>query len=48
MLSDKAIEEFREIYIKEFNKPISFEEAKIKAENFIQLVKLITSPSPKK
>jgi len=47
MLPDKAIEEFRQIYIKKVKKPLSFEEAKIKAEKFIRLFDLITKPLKK-
>jgi len=44
MLSDEAIEEFRNIHIKKIGEDISFEKARIKAENFISLYKLICKP----
>lgn len=43
MLPNKAIIEFQEIYSNELNIKISFEEAKVKSENFIQLFDLITN-----
>lgn len=47
-LPDKAIKEFQEIYKRKCGKEISFEQAKIKAENFINLFDLITKPTNKK
>lgn len=47
MLSNKAIKEYQEIYLKEFGEEIPFEEAKIQAENFISLIRLITKPTPR-
>jgi len=44
-LPDEAVKEFMEIYEKDFGKGITFEEARIKAENFLNLMKLITTPS---
>lgn len=46
-LPDEAIKEFQEIYKRKCGKKISFEEAKIKAENFINLFDLITKPVKK-
>lgn len=43
-LSNEAIREYQSIYLKEFKKEISFEEAKLQAENFINLIKLISKP----
>lgn len=42
MLPNEAIIEFQEIYLNKFGMKISFEEAKAKSENFIQLFELIT------
>lgn len=47
MLSSEAIKEYQDIYLKEFGEEILFEEAKIQAENFINLMRLITKPIPK-
>jgi len=47
MLSNKAIKEYQEIYLKEFGKEISFEEAKVQAENFVNLIRLIIKPTPR-
>ena len=41
MLPDKAVEEFRQIYKKKFGVLLSKEKAKLKAENFLRLFKLI-------
>lgn len=46
-LPDEAVKEFQEIYKIKCGKEISFEEAKIEAENFIRLFDLITK-TPKK
>jgi len=45
MLSQKAIEEFREIYFNKFGKQLSVEEATKKALNLIRLYKSILCPS---
>lgn len=42
MLPDKAVHEFRETYNRVLKAEITFDEAKIKAENFIQLFELIS------
>jgi len=47
MLPDKAVKEFQEIYERKVGEKITFEEAKIKAENFLRLMDLITKPNPK-
>ena len=47
MLPDKAITEFQEIYKRKFGEKLSFNEAKIRAENFINLMRLITKPTPR-
>lgn len=46
-LPDEAIKEFQNIYKIKCGKEISFEEAKIEAENFINLFDLITKPVKK-
>lgn len=46
-LPDEAIKEFQEIYKRKCGKEISFEEAKIEAENFINLFDLITKSKEK-
>jgi hypothetical protein len=43
MLSDKAIDEYREIYKEEFGRDISVEEARKQADNFLKLMQLILS-----
>ncbi len=43
MLPDKAVHEFRETYNRVLKVEITFDEAKVKAENFIQLFELISS-----
>ena len=44
MLPDQAIKEFQEIYNRKIGKKLTFDEAKIKAEDFIRLFDLITKP----
>jgi len=46
-LSKKAIEEFNEIYKKEFGEEISDQEAYEEASNLIKLFKIIYRPIPK-
>jgi len=46
-LSDKAIKEFQEIYKESIGKEISFEQAKVKAENLLKLIMLITETTEK-
>jgi hypothetical protein len=46
-LSQKAIEEFKEIYQREFGKKLSDLEAQELAENLISLFKIIYRPIPK-
>lgn len=43
-LPDKAVKEFQDIYHKKVGEKISFEEARIKAEDFLRLFDLITKP----
>lgn len=45
-LSEIAIEEFKEIYYKEFGTTISDEEAEEKGTNLISLFKIIYRPIP--
>jgi hypothetical protein len=45
-LSQKAVEEFKEIYQKEFGKKLSDSEAQELAENLISLFKIIYRPIP--
>lgn len=47
MLPDKAIEEFKEIYKKEFKEELSEKEAREKADNLIGLFRVVYR-SPKK
>lgn len=47
-LSDQAVQEFKEIYEKEFKEKLSEGEYRIRAENFLRLMELITKPIPKK
>lgn len=47
ILSDQAVKEFKEIYEKEFKEKLSDSEYRIRAENFLRLMKLITTPIPK-
>lgn len=46
-LPDEAIKEFQEIYKNKVGEEITFNEAKIKAEKFINLFDLITKPIKK-
>ena len=48
MLSNKAIKEYQEIYKREFGKEVSESEARVGAENFLRLFRLIYRPIPKK
>lgn len=45
-LSDEAVKEFQEIYKKKCGE-ISFEKARIEAENFLNLFALISKPNKK-
>ena len=47
-LPDEAVQEFKEIYEKEFGEKLSEGEYRIRAENFLRLMVLITKPIPKK
>lgn len=47
-LSDKAVQEFKDIYEKKVKEKISFEEARIKATDFMEFFYLITKPIKKK
>lgn len=44
MLTQEAVEEYRQIYKKKFNKEITFEEAREQGEQLIELMKLIYEP----
>lgn len=46
-LSNKAVQEFKEIYEKEFGEKLTDGEYRIRAENFLRLMALITKPIPK-
>lgn len=48
MLSNKAVKEYQEIYKREFGKELSDSEARIEAENFIRLFRLVYHPILKK
>jgi hypothetical protein len=43
-LSDQQIEEFRKLYLKEYGKEISFEEAKDRAIRLVGLYKAVYLP----
>lgn len=47
-LSDQAVQEFKEIYEKESNEKLTDGEYRIRAENFLRLMILITKPIPEK
>jgi hypothetical protein len=47
-LSDKAIQEFREIFHREFKRDLSDEEARQRAESFMHLILLLLRPMPAK
>lgn len=47
-LSDQAVQEFKEIYEKKFDEKLTDGEYRIRAENFLRLMELITKPIPKK
>jgi hypothetical protein len=47
-LPDKAVKEFNEIYKRKFGVELSEGEARLRAENFVRLLKLITDPITKK
>ena len=47
-LSDKAIEEFREIYKKQFKEELSVEEANEKGLELLKFMKAIYKPIPRK
>lgn len=44
-LPEKAINEFRQIYKEKVGEEIGYEKAKIEAENFLSLYKLIAKPN---
>jgi hypothetical protein len=48
MLSEEAIEDYRQIYKEEFGKEISFEEANKQGTNLVELYRLILKNSPKR
>ena len=45
-LSDQAIQEFREIFAREFKRDLSEEEARDRAEAFMRLILLLLRPTP--
>jgi len=45
-LSEKAIQEFKELYLKEQGVRLSTDEAREKAESFIALMEIIGRPIP--
>jgi hypothetical protein len=47
MLSKQAVEEFQQIYKKEFNEELSFDVATEHASRFLSLFKAVYSPIPK-
>ena len=47
MLSDEAIEEFRKLYKKHYKTEISFEEARRRGQNLVNLFEVIYRPIPK-
>ncbi len=47
MLSKQAIEEFQEIYFKEYGEALALEEAAARAESFLRFFKAIVKPSIK-
>jgi hypothetical protein len=47
MLSKQAVEEYQEIYKKEFHEEISFAEAEEQASRVLNLFKIIYKPIPK-
>lgn len=47
LLPDKAVKEFQDIYKRKCGEELTLEEARIKAENFINLFDLITKPVKK-
>ncbi len=48
VLPDQAVQEFKKIYEKEFDEKLTDKEYRIRAENFLRLMALITQPIPKK
>ena len=47
MLSNKAIEEYRQIYKKEFGTELALEDARESAENFMRIFQLVYRPMRK-
>lgn len=47
MLSDEAIEEFRKLYKKHYKTDISFEEARRRGQNLVNLFEVVYRPIPK-
>ena len=45
-LSDQAIQEFREIFAREFDRELSDQEARQRAEAFMRLILLLLRPMP--
>ena len=45
-LSDKAIQEFREIFAREFKRELSDQDARQRAEAFMRLILLLLRPMP--
>ncbi len=46
-LSDQAVKEFKEIYEAEFKEKLTDGEYRVRAENFLRLMELITKPTAK-
>jgi len=45
-LSDKAVQEFKAIFHREFKRELSDDEARGRAESFMRLILLLLRPSP--
>ena len=44
MLNDEAVKEYQEIYEKEYDKKISFEEARKQGEQLVRLYRAVCKP----
>ena len=47
MITKEAIEEFQQIYFKEYGEALTFDEAAARAESFLRFFKAIVKPSIK-
>lgn len=47
LLSKKAVNEYQKIFLREFGKPISYEEANSQGVRLLRLFKIIYQPLPK-